>query len=351
MSSLNHELAPGYFISRLIKGSWQLSSGHSGGVDAAQAIEDMAAYIAAGIFTFDMADIYTGVEELVGSFIKKYRANFESGQMLRPAIHTKYVPDLDALAALRKRDVESIIDRSLKRLNVEILDLVQFHWWDYAIPRYVETAGYLNELRQAGKIRHLGLTNFDGQRTREIAEAGIPIISTQVQYSLLDRRPAQDLSDICRRFNIKLLCYGTVAGGFLSSRYLGAPEIKNNFENRSLIKYKLIIDECGGWEFFQELLALLNQLAQKHQTGIAEIATRYVLDQPLVAAAIIGAKGKTHLANSLKITDIELAEEDRRKINLLLSQTKGPSGPVYALERDRDGPHGRIMRYNLNKSG
>ncbi|NIN67522.1 MAG: aldo/keto reductase, partial [Anaerolineae bacterium] len=83
---------------------------------------------------------------------------------------------------------EASIDGSLLRLGVDRLDLVQFHWWDYDVPGYLDAAGWLADLLTAGKIRALGVTNFDTYHLRELVGAGIPIVSNQTQYSLLDRR-------------------------------------------------------------------------------------------------------------------------------------------------------------------
>src|SRR5258708_5213132 len=153
----------------------------------------MATFVDAGITTFDCADIYTGVERLIGSFRRAYPAHAKQVQ-----IHTKFVPDLSDLRSIDRVQVEAIIDRSLTRLGQERLDLVQFHWWDLAMPRYVETALELDRLRRAGKIARIGVTNFDTPRLQELVDAGIPITSHQVQYSLVlnlmrcDRYPGID---------------------------------------------------------------------------------------------------------------------------------------------------------------
>ena len=130
-------LAPGYEISRVIRGGWQLAGGH-GPVDEAAAIEDMTASCDAGIVTFDCADIYTGVEELIGRFRVVYAARRGKAALARLKIHTKFVPDLHMLARVDRGYVQSVIDRSLQRLGQERLDLVQFHWWDYAVPGCIE---------------------------------------------------------------------------------------------------------------------------------------------------------------------------------------------------------------------
>ena len=332
------ELQPGYSISRVIKGGWQLAGGH-GVVDEKQAIQDMWAFVEAGITTFDCADIYTGVEELIGKFIKECQ---------RVQIHTKYVPDLDELPRIKKAYTEKIIDRSLMRLGVERVDLVQFHWWDFSVPLYIDVACHLLDLQKAGKIRYIGVTNFDASHLHEILKAGVPVISNQVQYSVFDHRPERDLQRLAQEYDVSILCYGTLAGGFLNECYLGNEEFKDPLENRSLVKYKLIIEEFGGMEMFQSILHALEKIAIKYNVGIAEVATQYILQKPLVAGVIIGARNTDHLANIRKLNLFELDEADFLEIKTVISQAKGPGGPVYGLERERSGKHGEIMKYNLN---
>ncbi len=126
-------LAPGYEISRVIRGGWQLAGGH-GDIDRETAVEDMVAFAMPVITTFDCADIYTGVEELIGQFRLRYRNLRGEEALNRIRVHTKFVPDLAVLPTISKSYVEGVIDTSLKRLNLETLDLVQFHWWAYDIP-------------------------------------------------------------------------------------------------------------------------------------------------------------------------------------------------------------------------
>ena len=250
-----------YQISRIIKGGWHLAGDH-GSIDHGQAIRDMATFVEAGITTFDCADIYTGVERLIGDF----RSTFPS-LATRVQVHTKFVPDLADLPRVDRRYVEAIIDRSLARLGVEQIDLVQFHWWDYEVPGYVEAALELDRQRLAGKIGHLGVTNFGVPALRSMLQAGIRFATNQLQYSLLDRRPEHVMAQFCRHNDIALLCYGTVAGGFLSERWLGEAEPAEPLPNRSLVKYKLIIDDFGGWDAFQALLKTLSGVAAKHGCG------------------------------------------------------------------------------------
>jgi aryl-alcohol dehydrogenase-like predicted oxidoreductase len=329
-------------ISRIIKGGWHLAGGH-GDIDPDQARRDMARFVEEGITTFDCADIYTGVESLIGGFRLAYPALASRIQVI-----SKLVPDLSVLATVDRAQVEATIDRSLRRLEMERLDIVQFHWWDYTVPRYVETALELDRLRRAGKIGHIGAINFDTPRLKELVDAGVPIVAHQIQYSLLDDRPEKGMVDYCRDHGIGLLCYGTVCGGFLSERWLGKPEPVGDLPNRSLIKYKLIIDEFGDWALFQQLLRTLDAIAQKHGADIASVASRAILDRDQVAAVIVGATNTAHLAAHAKLGRLRLDGEDLARIAAVTGQRRGPAGDVYDLERDRTGPHGRIMKYELN---
>ena len=349
MSVETRELAPGYAISRVIRGGWQLAGGH-GPVDRARAVEDLAAAFDMGIFTFDGADIYTGVEELYGELRTHLAHTRGIAAAARLRVHTKLVPDLAVLETVHRSDIEAIVDKSLCRLRMERLDLVQFHWWDYAAPRWLEVLHWLDGLRQAGKIRHIGGTNFDTAHVAAMLSAGVPLASMQVQYSVLDCRPDRGFADLCRKNGIGLLCYGTVAGGFLSDRWLRQPEPKGEAENRSLTKYKLVIDDFGGWELFQELLAALRAVADRHGTDIATIAGRFVLDRPGVAAIIVGARDRSHASANAGVCDVALTSQDRAQIASVVDRAAGPAGDVYALERDRTGRHGAIMKYNLNKA-
>ncbi|MEP9372939.1 aldo/keto reductase [Mesorhizobium sp. KR1-2] len=342
------KLTPDYEISRVIRGGWQMASGH-GALVSEDPVSDMVAFADAGITTFDCADIYTGVEEMIGRFRAHYRDLRGQEALSRIGVHTKFVPDLNVLPRITKSHVEDVIDQSLRRLNVERLDLVQFHWWDYAAPRWVEAAQWLGELRKAGKIRNVGATNFDTQHMLDIIKAGVPLVSMQVQYSLLDNRPARQMAAAAAEHGVSFLCYGTVAGGFLSDQWLGVSEPTDALENRSLVKYKLIIDDFGGWDLFQALLKTLRGIADRHGSDIATIASAAMLERPGVAAVIVGARNRTHLPSNLAVSNLKLTAEDHAEIAGVLAQANELDGDVYTLERDRHGRHGSIMKYNLNK--
>jgi len=341
-------LAPGYSVSRVLNGGWQLSTGHwlKGTIDREAALSAMAEAVEAGFTTFDCADIYTGVEELIGELIRRRRAQGRPAGEIQ--VHTKLVPDRSDLPRVDRGYVEAIVDRSLRRLGVERLDLVQFHWWDYEVPGCVEAALALERLREAGKLRLVGLTNFDSAHLREILDAGVPVASVQVQYSLLDRRSEHGLQELCAQRGVRLFCYGSLAGGFVSDKWLGRPA-PSDLDNRSLVKYRLIIEELGGWQAFQELLGELAALAARHQVSLSAVAVRWVLDRVGVAGAIVGMRSARHIAANRAVFGLRLDQADRGRLEGWLARHPGPAGDTFGLERVKGGPHASIMKTELNK--
>ena len=226
---------------------------------------------------------------------------------------------------MTRRVVEEAIDVSRRRMGVECLDLLQFHWWDYSDEGYLDALDHLADLQHEGKIRHLALTNFDTERLRVIADHGVPIVSNQVQYSLVDRRPEVRMAPFCRERGTTLLAYGTLLGGLLSEKYLGRPEPpRAELNTASLQKYKRMIDAWGGWALFQALLAVLKQIADKHQVSVANVGVRYTLDRPAVAGVIVGARlgAAEHIADNARVFGFELDAGDHQAIEAVLAKSR-----------------------------
>ena len=300
-------------IPRIINGMWQVSGTH-GQIDSEAAISQMIKHHKAGLYTWDMADIYGPAETLFGQFRK--RLDSESSTIGL----TKFVPNPGPMS---KSIVEYYIDQSLSRMEVSAIDLLQFHWWVYSDESYFHALDNLQKLQSQGKILHLGLTNFDTQHTELILNRGIKLVSNQVQYSILDTRPELKMAPFCEKNRIKLLCYGVLLGGFLSEKYLGADEPHRvELDTASLQKYKNIIDAWGGWSLFQELLDVLNGIAKKHSSSIANVGTRYILDKPAVGATIIGARLgiSEHIEDNLQVFELKLDEYDNSEIKSVSSK-------------------------------
>ena len=302
-------------ISRVITGMWQIADMERNGskTDATIAAAEMHEYAQAGFDTFDMADHYGSAEEIAGTFRKDHPSPNVS-------LLTKWVPDPSKVSRDATR---AAVTRALSRMKMERLDLLQFHAWQYANPNWLDCLWWLEELRKEGLIANLGVTNFNTAHLNIAVKSGIHIISNQVCHSLLDRRAAGRMADLCRKENIALLAFGTVAGGFLSDRWLGEPEPAiDSLNSWSLMKYKRFIDQCGGWSRFQQLLQVLDGIARQHGSTIAHVATRFILDTPGITAIIIGARfGRSkHLAENLKLFNLQLSEADRIAITAITDQ-------------------------------
>ncbi|MFO8150710.1 MAG: aldo/keto reductase [Trueperaceae bacterium] len=331
------------YLDRVVVGCWQLAEGHGTNVEDGRAVLD--AYAAAGFRVFDAADIYTGVEALLGDFVA---AHGLAGEV---RVHTKLVPDLAALSTLTADDVARAVDRSLARLRVDALDLVQFHWWDLAVPGYLAALDALVEQRRQGKVREIGLTNFDHARLAEILDHGVPVASLQAQASLLDRRTRGAFAELAAAHGVDLLAYGSVAGGLLSDAWLDRPAPAGTPENRSLVKYLLVVEELGGWDALQALLRELRAVADARGSDVATVASAWCLRQPGVRACIVGVRSRRHLARHVELRDAqELSEAEVARLERARAAFPEVPGEVYALERDREGRHGRVMKYGLNEA-
>ena len=372
--TVNHDWHPP--ATGVIRGCWQLSRGHGPGWSRGLAFAALdSAAAKPGPLHLDCADIYTGVEELLGDWMASRRE--AAGEVV---VHTKCVPDLAALPRIDRAHVRRIVLRSRGRLRRDVLDLVQLHWWDFGVPGWVRAAEWLAELREEGVVRHVGVTNFGADALRTLLDEGIPIVTNQVQFSLLDRRPLGGLTDLCAERGVALLCYGALAGGLLAdgsfaggapgSPLVGAPpdsppvgappgsppsrtapttgmpESAVGADSRSLTKYRLILDDVGGLAALRRARAALARIADRQGASLADVAAAFALSQPAVAAVIIGLSRRRLTADP---RTVRLRPEDLAALQAAVPATV--PGAVYEAERDRSGPHGRIMRYDLNREG
>jgi len=322
--------------SNIIRGCWQLAAGHSRQNADIQPILDA---IESGFTTFDCADIYLGVEELLGRASKAV-----TEKKLR--IHTKFVPDLNCLQKIDRKYVKNIIDRSLRRLQVECIDLVQFHWWSWEVKNYLSAMEILSELKAEGKITEIGLTNVNREYLEEFSER-FDVASLQAQVSLFDRRVERGVGALCRKKNIKIFAYGSLLGGFVSEKWLGKGEpLAEQLANRSLVKYKLLLDSACGWEEFQRRLSILSELAAKYCCEIANIAVAALLQAGRADAVIVGLSPKNFTAQNRSLSKLPLL--DTQDLQEISTWTCNLPGDAYDEERDENGAHAKVMRYDLN---
>jgi aryl-alcohol dehydrogenase-like predicted oxidoreductase len=288
-------LADGLEISRVLTGLWQVADIEKNGseLDPEKGADHLEAYLKAGFSTFDMADHYGSAEIISGRLLARH-----DGQD-RPQVFTKWCPEPGPMTA---DVVRAGVQERLDRLGTDCVDLLQFHWWSFEHPAWLDALHEMAKLKDEGLIKALGVTNFDAAHLRLALSDGIPLVSNQVSFSMIDRRALGPLSDLCAERDVRLLGYGTLCGGFLSDRWLGKPE-PADITDWSKMKYKRFIDAAGGWDGFQAILKAASSIAQKHGVSLANVATRWVLEQPAVAGVIVGARlGESeHMADNAKL--------------------------------------------------
>lgn len=314
-------LTPDLRICRIVNGLWQVSGAH-GQIDQAQAIPDMLNYHHAGFTTWDAADHYGPAEDFIRYFREQLREKAQFSTQTPSLAFTKWVPRPGRIS---RSIVEEAVDRSRRRMGVQTLDMLQFHWWEYRDRGYMDALRHLTDLREEGKIRHLALTNFDTEHLEEITAAGIQIVSNQIQFSLIDRRPLVKMAPFCLKHNIRLLTYGTLCGGLLDKHYVNRSEpTQSELTTASLRKYKQIIERWGGWALFQSLLRTLDAIAVKHAVSIANIAVQCILNEPAVGGVIVGTRLgiSHHRTENARVFDFEVNADDLRMIESVLADSQ-----------------------------
>ena len=328
------QLAPDFSICRILNGMWQVAGGH-GEIDHDSAISQMLEYNENGFNTWDMADIYGPAESFYGDFRNEIEKKKGKNELEKIQGFTKFVPNPGPMT---RSIVEHYIDQSMRKMNVDVIDVIQFHWWDYNDANYIDALHQLTKLRDDGKISHLALTNFDTERIQIMVDNGIQLISNQVQYSIIDQRPNVKMASFCKNHKMNLLTYGPILGGLMSEKYLGVDEpLGSTLDTYSLQKYKNMIDAWGGWQLFQELLETLDIIAKKHNVQIANVATRFILDKPQVAGVIIGARLglSDHILQNVKTFGLTLDVDDYDKINSVTDK----SNDLYSTIGDCGGEY------------
>eukprot|EP00392_Amoebophrya_sp_AT5.2_P000835 g837.t1 len=312
----------------VIIGCWQLMERHR---SPEEAVKTILAYYENGFHHFDTADIYDPSEKLLGfarEMILEAARKKQGGGGVEPDesaldfhVFTKYVPSSIRESADRinenSRKSLGYLEPGARTSNSKNtasgipLELVQFHWWDFEDGGHVAHGRELMRLQREGKITHLAVTNFDVRHLQELIEqAEYPLRVNQVQFSLLDRRPENGMLALAKRHKFKLACFGAVAGGWLSEKYLGMKQDpmqasgSGAFRKAATVSLRMYYSSMqawtqGNWGLFQELLRKLDEIAKKMQVKIATVAAWWVLQKLETdgygGAVIVGVRDDKHL--------------------------------------------------------
>jgi aryl-alcohol dehydrogenase-like predicted oxidoreductase len=331
----------------MIKG-YSISGGAFRGLDSAAALADLNAFFEAGVTTIDCGDSDPSFERLLGSFRQDLHRTHGSAKAQSLRVHTKFDPGLSGNHAPSQDQVESSIDQSLARLGGDALDLVQFQWPDHGSSACLDVLGYLTLMQAKGKVQHLGITNADAADLKMLMQSGIDLAAAQVPFSLIDQRPKGDFADVCKGHDIALLAYGTLAGGFISHRWLGAPDPGYDFETPLLARHRLLIEAFGGWGLFQELLLALSGIAARHGVTLGGVALRAMHDHADVASVILRASNSDQMESYLRAFSFSPTVRDREALAAVLAKRRGPDGPVFGIERARADAKRRSAKTNIS---
>ena len=279
-------------VSRLCFGCAPMGGHDYGHVNDADSISAVHAALDAGINFFDTAAVYGlgRAEEVLGRALEGRRNKAVIASKGGLAWNAGGTITRDAAGIMRS------LEDSLRRLRVDTIDIFQIHWPDPAVP-LEQTLNVLEKARKAGKIRHIGISNFSVAEVLSAHET-CRVETLQLSYNLLNRELETDMLSCCKKVGMKLLTHSTLARGFLSGRYPPGHKFSGS-DTRPRSSY--FSDESR-----MEKDAVLEELSRQADAlgkTRSQMAVRWVLDNPLVSAAIIGFK------NSKQVADVMLASD------------------------------------------
>ena len=290
-------------ISRIIMGTWQAGKTMWTGIDDTETTEAMRAAFDAGITTFDTASAYGNghSEQILGRALKKVRD--------RVVIATKVFAH-----SLSHEKVIKACHKSLKDLGTDYIDLYQIHWpagsfGSKKVP-IQETMGALNQLKEQGKIRAIGVSNFSREQIEEASRYG-RIDSHQPPYSLFWRHEETDTIPHCTRVGMTVLAYSPLAQGILTGKF-GSDHVFEKGDNRT--KNRLF--EPDHYSRVQEALSRLGPVAERNGITMAQLALAWVISHPGICA-IAGARNAAQSVQNAQAGKIVLSEEDLSEMNTI----------------------------------
>jgi aryl-alcohol dehydrogenase-like predicted oxidoreductase len=282
-------------------------------IDERRSHDVVRAALDAGITLFDTADAYGGThsEEFLGRAVGGVRDDV--------VIATKFgAPVGDGLAGAKPDYVEAACDASLRRLGTDRIDLYQLHFPDDTVP-IEDTLGALHELREAGKVREIGCSNFDGARIDAAAAAArdkhtAAFVTVQNQLSLLDRRSEADLLAACDRHDLGILPYFPLASGMLTGKYRRGADPPEGTRLAALpgdARQRAMSDKAFA------AVERLEAFAVGRGHSLLELAMSWLAGLPHMTSVIAGATKPEQVRANAAAVGWALTEEDRTEVDEL----------------------------------
>ena len=310
----------GLRVSRICFGTWQFG-GEWGAVEREDAIAAVRRALDLGVTFFDTAQAYgfgdseSLLAEALGEDIRRDDVIVATKGGLRPDENGGV--ERDAGSDWLREGVEE----SLRHLGIEAIDLYQVHWPDPDVP-FEETAAALDELVQAGKIRHVGVSNFDARELAEF-ERTRPVETLQPPYHLFRREIEEDVLPWCEEHDVGVLAYGPLAHGLLSGRFSPGDELPKDDWRSSSDLFK-----GEAFERNLETVEALGRFAEERGATVAQLAVAWTLAQPAVHVAITGARRPDHIEGVAPAAELELGEDDLAEIDRIMESAVTVAGPT-----------------------
>jgi aryl-alcohol dehydrogenase-like predicted oxidoreductase len=275
-------------------------------LDAVQSRVVIDAAFDAGITLFDTADSYGASEEVLGDALQGRRDEVVLATKFGSDVHGANGPDWGARGS--RRYIRRAVERSLRRLRTDWIDLYQLHYPDPHTP-IEETLAALTELVHEGKVRYIGCSNFAGWQMADAewiarTTGGERFISAQNQYSLLDRRVEREVVPAAERFGLGILPYFPLASGFLTGKYRRGEEIPENTRYHVWNMGGQLTDERF------DTLDKLEAFAAEHSVTVLDLAIGGLAAKPGVASVIAGATSADQVAANVAAGDWRPSPED-----------------------------------------
>ncbi len=295
----------GIKLSNIGFGCWQLGGHAWGKVSEEEMVKAIYRAIDGGITLFDTAPIY-GLghsEEVLGKALGARRKDVVIATKV--GLGWKKGETFEKYTDSSPANIEREIESSLRRLRTDYIDLYQIHWPDHNTS-LENTFRAMEKLKKAGKIRCIGCCNFSLGLLRESLQYG-EIESIQIPYSLVDRKVERDILPFCREYGISVLAYSPIARGLLAGNY----DEKTKFEaddhrSRDIDEYF----GSGRLAINLEIVEKVKVVARKLNMTPAQVALRWVLENPCVISAISGVKNVAQVEQNASVLNVNLPEED-----------------------------------------
>jgi aryl-alcohol dehydrogenase-like predicted oxidoreductase len=298
--------------------------------DQATSFSQLDRFTEAGGTLVDSADVYAEgrAEEIIGRWLAARPGRRE---LVVLATKGRFPTDESPNGhGLSRRHLSLALDASLRRLNVETIDLYQVHAWD-PLTRVEETLRFLDDAVRAGKINYVGLSNFTGwqlQKAVDIAEfRGLSVpVSMQPQYNLLARAVEWEIAPACQAAGIGMLAWSPLASGWLTGKYRrGEPPLAHTRVVENADEGMRIWNQRGQSEQTWQVLEVVRKVAEGRGMSLAQVAIAWLKGRPAVSSVILGARSMGQLTDNMAAAELTLTPEETR----LLDEVSEPPAPDY----------------------